>query len=76
MGGGGSEYPLPSRMRNSQTFSCACVRRGRHSKFEDFQDGHLRSQGGAMGAMAMPLVQKGGAMLSFGQPFAKSDILS
>ena len=27
-----------------------------------------------MGAMATPLVQKGGAMLSFGQPFAKSDI--
>ena len=27
-----------------------------------------------MGAMATPLVQKGGAMLSFGQAFAKSDI--
>ena len=27
-----------------------------------------------MGAMATPLVQKGGAMLFFGQPFAKSDI--
>ena len=40
VGGGVSEYPLPSRMRNYQTFSCACVRRGRHSKFEDFQDGH------------------------------------
>ena len=27
-----------------------------------------------MGAMATHLVQKGGAMLSIGQPFAKSDI--
>ena len=38
MGGGPSEYPPPppSRTRNSQTFSCACVKRGRHSKFEDF----------------------------------------
>ena len=40
VGGGVSEYPPPSRMRNSQTFYCACVKRGRHSKFEDFQDGH------------------------------------
>ena len=27
-----------------------------------------------MGAMTTPLVEKGGAMSSFGQPFAKSDI--